>query len=71
MSDESIQVVVNGQSIKLDTGCTLPEFLESKSLKLDEVVVERNSEALNKTEASNTILLDSDVLEIVRIVAGG
>jgi len=71
MSNESIQLVINGESINLHSGCTLPEFLESKSLNLAQVVVERNSEALSKTEASNTTLEDNDVLEIVRIVAGG
>ena len=71
MTNDSIQIVVNGESITVRAACTLPEFLESKSLELDHVVVERNSEALSKAEASNTILENSDVLEVVRIVAGG
>jgi len=71
MTSESIQITVNGESNTVRSGCTVPEFLKSKSLKLDHVVVERNAEALSKSEASNTILENKDVLEIVRIVAGG
>jgi thiamine biosynthesis protein ThiS len=35
------------------------------------VVVERNGRALTPGDARSTVLADGDVLEIVRIVAGG
>jgi len=71
MNSDSIHIIVNGESLTIPENCTLAEFLLSKSLKLDHVVVERNCEALNKAEASTAVLENSDVLEIVRIVAGG
>jgi len=71
MTDKSISITANGDSITVHTGCTLTEFLTSKELQLEHVVVERNRKALSKSEAGSTVLENEDVLEIVRIVAGG
>lgn len=64
-------ITANGQSHEVHTGQTLPEFIEKLGLALERVVVERNREALTPAEARQTTLQDGDVLEIVRIVAGG
>lgn len=66
-----ISITVNGKSYEVGHGCSLVEFLNSLELDPDRVVVERNHSALPPSEARRTILCEGDVLEIVRIVAGG
>ena len=66
-----MRVTVNGTARDLPDGTHLPALLERLGLGLGWVVVERNGEALTRTEAASTVLADGDVLEIVRAVAGG
>ncbi len=66
-----MQITANSETFEVDPGTPLPIFLESRSLKVERVVVERNGEALTPGEARQTVLQDGDRLEIVRIVAGG
>jgi thiamine biosynthesis protein ThiS len=66
-----IQIRANGEVFSIDSDSGLPEFLQSQELRLDRVVVELNTTALSRKEASDVILKDGDSLEIVRIVAGG
>ena len=62
---------VNGAPMTVADGTTLPALLTSLGLGTGWVVVERNGEALLRSEAERTVLADGDVLEIVRAVAGG
>lgn len=64
-------ITANGQSHEAPQGQTLPEFIKTLGLAPQRVVVERNREALTQAEARDVTLADGDVLEIVRIVAGG
>lgn len=66
-----MEVRVNGVMKTLDEGTTLPALLASLGLGAGWVVVERNGEALLRSETERTVLADGDVLEIVRAVAGG
>ena len=66
-----MKIIANDSEFEVNSGCSLPEFLESAGYQLGSVVVERNRQALSPSEASNTILEDGDRLEIVKIVAGG
>lgn len=66
-----MNVRVNGADRDLPDGTTLPELLKDMGLGTGWVVVERNGEALLRSEAERTVLADGDVLEIVRAVAGG
>jgi sulfur carrier protein len=66
-----MRVKVNGNERELADGTTLPELLTDMGLGTGWVVVERNGEALLRSETERTTLADGDVLEIVRAVAGG
>jgi sulfur carrier protein len=66
-----MRVKVNGTERDLADGTTLPELLKEMGLGTGWVVVERNGEALLRSETERTTLADGDVLEIVRAVAGG
>ena len=67
----TISITANGESHAVARSYSLVEFLNSLGLHPDRVVVERNRGALTPSEARETILSEGDVLEIVRIVAGG
>lgn len=67
----SINIVANGEDYEVAFGTLLPDFLQHQNLSVDRVVVERNGHALSPSEALHVVLQEGDVLEIVRIVAGG
>jgi thiamine biosynthesis protein ThiS len=67
----TIAITANGQRHEIPSGQTLDSFLESVGQKPKLVVVERNGHALTPSEARAAVLAHGDVLEIVRIVAGG
>lgn len=66
-----ITITANGESFSLAEHTTLPDFLAERGQAPERVVIERNGEALTQSEAKAATLNHGDVLEIVRIVAGG
>jgi thiamine biosynthesis protein ThiS len=64
-------IVANGQKISADFPCSLEEFLLAQKLLPRSVVVEHNGEAVAPSEFSNRLLSPGDILEIVKVVAGG
>lgn len=67
----AITITANGAPFETMDGILIPEYLKAHHINPDSVVVERNGEALTRSEAADTQLHDGDRLEIVRIVAGG
>ena len=67
----SITITANGRHYDIPAAQRLDDFLQSLGLQPKFVVVERNGTALTPAEARSTVLAPDDVLEIVRIVAGG
>lgn len=70
MSD-TITITANGKPYRIAPAQRLDEFLASVGLQPRQVIVERNGTALTPGEAREATLSANDVLEIVRIVAGG
>ena len=68
---EPIHIIANGQSFQITAKTLLPAFLSSLSFSPEQVVVEHNKVALTREECKSKIMQNGDVLEIVRIVAGG
>jgi thiamine biosynthesis protein ThiS len=66
-----IAITANGHRYEVPAGQRLDAFLESVGQQPKQVVVERNGRALTPGEARAATLAEGDVLEIVRIVAGG
>ena len=66
-----IKITANGRFFQRPAGEALAEFLKSQGLAPGRVVVERNGMAMSPTEMVGATLENGDVLEIVRIVAGG
>ena len=67
----TIIITANGARHEIPAALRLDEFLLSVGLQPRLVVVEHNGLALTPGEARSAVLATGDVLEIVRIVAGG
>jgi thiamine biosynthesis protein ThiS len=67
----TIAITANGKRHDVPAGQRLDDFLLAVGLQPRLVVVERNGLALTPGEARSATLEAGDVLEIVRIVAGG
>jgi sulfur carrier protein len=66
-----MRVTVNGGERDLPDGLGLVALIEQLGLRPGSVVVERNGEALVRSEMDAVVLTDGDRLELVRAVAGG
>jgi len=66
-----IQVIVNGESVQLPTGCTVAELLARLALDRARVAVEHNRRVVPRAEHVSLRLNHGDRLEIVTFVGGG
>jgi sulfur carrier protein len=66
-----MRVTVNGGDRELPDGLGLLALLQELGLRPGTVVVERNGEALVRSELDGVVLADGDRLELIRAVAGG
>jgi thiamine biosynthesis protein ThiS len=66
-----VNVVLNGVQTELTGSMSLLELLGQLGLGVGWVVVERNGEAVPRSQVAVTALCDGDRLEVVRAVAGG
>ena len=66
-----IDVTVNGESRRLDSGTTVAALLVQMALAGKRVAVERNGEIVPKGRHADTVLAAGDRLEIVAAVGGG
>ncbi len=64
-------VIANGEAVTTSLPCSLENFLISRDILPNSVVVEWNGKAITHSEFSELMLTDGDRIEIVRIVAGG
>jgi thiamine biosynthesis protein ThiS len=64
-------VIANGKPVEAKLPCSIEEFLVAQNLLPRSVVVEHNGEAVAPSEFSHRQLKSGDLLEIVKIVAGG
>lgn len=62
---------VNGLFISLNQVITLQDFLMLNHYEVNRIAVERNGMIVPKANYADTILKDTDTLEIVRFVGGG
>lgn len=69
--DTRIQVTVNGETVETEDQIRIPDFLKSREINPERVVVEHNGAAQTRAESAQTRLSAGDRLEVVRIVAGG
>ena len=66
-----MDVSVNGDSVRVPSGCTIAELLRLLSLDRARVAVEHNLRVVPKAEHAERRLNHGDRLEIVTFVGGG
>jgi len=68
---QAITIKLNGQDREVSANSSVAALLESLGLAGQPVLVERNGTAIFPRDFQATDLVEGDVLEIIRIVAGG
>ena len=66
-----IHITVNGTETVLSTPITVASYLEEHNYKLTRIAVELNGSILPIARYSETVLSDSDTMEVVSFVGGG
>lgn len=66
-----MRITANGKPYDLEDGATVAEFVRGRDLDPRYVVVELRGEVLQRGLYEGTVLLEDDVVEVVRAVAGG
>ena len=70
-SAPGIEIAVNGRAMRVPTGSTLAELLQSLGLERSRVAVEHNLRVVPRAEHEGLRLNHGDRLEIVTFVGGG
>ncbi|CAF0689144.1 sulfur carrier protein ThiS [Candidatus Methylacidithermus pantelleriae] len=68
---ELVSIRVNGQTLTVRTGLTLGELVTQWGLPARGLLVEVNQEVLPQNQWPTYALQQGDVIELVRITAGG
>ena len=64
-------MIVNGKEVFVTEGTTLESYIADNGYKQGDIAVELNGEIIRKNKYSETVLKDSDKLEIVEFRGGG
>ncbi|MGA2603798.1 MAG: sulfur carrier protein ThiS [Verrucomicrobiia bacterium] len=71
MKPDPIMIVANGRQERLDSPCSVGEFIEARGWKPTQVVVERNGGVLTRDQLQVVMLANGDEIEVIVPVAGG
>ena len=71
MSDNLIEITVNGEARSIAEGTTVAELLVALGLGEGRVAVERNREVIPRADHDQTQLDEGDRVEVVTFVGGG
>ena len=66
-----MNIRVNGKNEEIAGQISLLDFLSSKKIHPDKVVVELNTAIIEKGVLGDTIIQENDRIEILRFVGGG
>jgi thiamine biosynthesis protein ThiS len=66
-----VEIHINDEQRKIDTGTTVAELLEQMQMQPRYVAVERNRELIPRAVHAECVLEEGDRLEIVTLVGGG
>lgn len=66
-----MNIMVNGKNEEIDGQTSLLDFLSSKKIHPDKVVVELNTAIIEKHILGDTLIQENDRIEILRFVGGG
>lgn len=71
MSEQAIDIIVNGQPRRVTEGTTVTGLLIELGLADRRVAVERNRDVVPRAEHERTVLGAGDHIEVVTFVGGG
>ncbi|NLY04172.1 MAG: sulfur carrier protein ThiS [Campylobacter sp.] len=71
MSEEIIEVKINGEIYKTSESETLFNYLEKQGFNVEKIAVERDYEILSREFWDKVLLKDAKNYEIVEFVGGG
>lgn len=66
-----MNIILNGQSITIDSAISLKTLAEQQQLDVDKIVIEYNSDIPDKTQYETIVIQDGDQIEFVQFVGGG
>ncbi|WP_415899796.1 sulfur carrier protein ThiS [Neptuniibacter sp. QD48_11] len=66
-----MQVQVNGEMLQLQDGITLTGLVEQLELGEKRIAIELNLEIIPRSQHAETVLKESDRVEIVHAIGGG
>jgi thiamine biosynthesis protein ThiS len=66
-----LQLIVNGERRDLPAGLTAAALITELGLRREGGVVERNEQVIPRSSLDDVELSDGDVIEIIRMIAGG
>jgi len=66
-----MEITVNGEKQTIETQVTVAQLLESLEIDPETVVIERNLDILRLEDHGETLLVEGDSIEIIRMVDGG
>jgi sulfur carrier protein len=69
--EKNMIITVNGKPEDISGPTRLMDFIRSKGIHPEGVVIELNQDILEKTAIQNITLKENDRLEILRFVGGG
>ncbi len=71
MTDEDIEIRVNGEVRKVNSGQTVADLLRELAIRPDRVAVEVNLEIVDRQEFERRGLRHGDRVEIISFIGGG
>lgn len=66
-----MEIVVNGKNLSCSDGMTIQELLLKLELVPNAILVERNTEFVQRSTYPTTVLAEGDSLELIEFVGGG
>ncbi len=66
-----MELMVNGKKEILADSITIKDFLMSKNMDPEKVVVELNMDIIDRKAIDDVMLKENDALEVLRFVGGG
>jgi len=66
-----MQLILNGKTEELEKKMDIAEFVFSKGLSPETIIVEHNGNIVKRQEWTGIILQDKDCLEVLNFVGGG
>ena len=64
-------IILNGKEKEFEGEVTVEDFIRQQHYKKEQVAVEINEKIITKTDYSETVVKDGDVIEILSFMGGG